>query len=141
MTEEAKEEFIESYFGMGGLKYNLGRTHMNSCDFSLGNYACLEDPKDEEMESFSIERDKKFIITLITQVQKKLNKLIQLLISPWSPPAFMKITGEMNFGGKLKIEHANLWAKYFAKFIKTYKKAGLNPTMVTVQNEPDSVQT
>ncbi|MFT4143552.1 MAG: glycoside hydrolase family 30 beta sandwich domain-containing protein [Mobilitalea sp.] len=141
LTEKAKQEFLDSYFGEEGLKYNMGRTHMNSCDFSLGNYACLEDPEDTAMESFSIERDKKYIIPLISQAQKKLNQPIQLLISPWSPPAFMKTTGEMNFGGKLKAEYGNLWAKYFARFIKAYQEAGLNPTMITVQNEPDSVQT
>ena len=38
MSEAKKAEMIEAYFGEDGLKYNIGRVHMNSCDFGLGNY-------------------------------------------------------------------------------------------------------
>ena len=36
---EKKEEIIQAYFGSNGNGYTMGRTHINSCDFSLGNYA------------------------------------------------------------------------------------------------------
>ena len=37
-----KSEIIQAYFGDNGNQYNMGRTHINSCDFSLGNYALCE---------------------------------------------------------------------------------------------------
>ena len=43
LTAEAAEDFVESCFGESGLKYNLGRLHMNSCDFALGNYTYIEE--------------------------------------------------------------------------------------------------
>ena len=43
LDKEKKEEIIESYFGENGNKYSMARTHINSCDFSLGNYAHVED--------------------------------------------------------------------------------------------------
>ena len=46
LDEEKKEEIIESYFGENGNKYSMARTHINSCDFSLGNYAHVEDEND-----------------------------------------------------------------------------------------------
>ncbi len=141
LSETAKREFLEAYFGKDGLQYSLGRTHMNSCDFALGNYACMEDPRDRKMDSFSIERDRKYIIPMILEAQKLLKQQIKLLISPWSPPAFMKTNGQMNFGGKLKEEYFGLWAEYYVRFIRKYREAGMLPTMVTVQNEPDSTQT
>lgn len=42
LTGEKKAEFLNAYFTEEGLNYNLGRTHINSCDFSLGNYAAVE---------------------------------------------------------------------------------------------------
>ncbi len=141
LSEEAKAEFMEAYFGREGLGYTLGRTHMNSCDFALGNYACMEDPLDRQMNSFTIEREQNYIIPMILKAQEVCAGPIQMLISPWSPPGFMKTNGQMNFGGKLKEEYYELWADYYVRFIKEYRKAGIFPSMVSVQNEPDSVQT
>ena len=36
----------------------MARTHINSCDFSLGNYAYVEDENDLELKTFSLERNK-----------------------------------------------------------------------------------
>jgi hypothetical protein len=41
----------------GGHGYTLCRVHMNSCDFSLGNYAHVDTPGDTALTSFSIARD------------------------------------------------------------------------------------
>ena len=43
----------------------MGRTHINSCDFSLENYAHCDTPGDLNLSTFSIERDKKMIIPFI----------------------------------------------------------------------------
>ena len=37
LDNEKKEEIIQAYFGTNGNGYTMGRTHINSCDFSLGN--------------------------------------------------------------------------------------------------------
>jgi glucosylceramidase len=66
---------------------------------------------------------------------------MSFLISPWSPPAFMKTNGEMNNGGELKKEYYRTWAEYFAKFIKAYKEEGIKIRYLTVQNEPAATQT
>ena len=41
---------MKAYFSSEGLLYNLGRTHINSCDFALSNYAADDDEKDENLE-------------------------------------------------------------------------------------------
>lgn len=141
LPEDKQEEIIQAYFGKEGLHYSLCRTHINSCDFSLGNYAYMEDPEDREMKSFSIEHDFLYLIPMILRAQKARGEKLYMLASPWSPPAFMKTNGEMNHGGKLKEEYAHMWAQYIAKYIKEYKKAGIEIDMVSVQNEPEAVQT
>ena len=41
LPEDRRQAFLDCYFGPDGLGYTLGRTHIGSCDFALGNYACL----------------------------------------------------------------------------------------------------
>jgi len=43
---------------------------MNSCDFSLGNYTCVEE-NDDTLATFNIERDKKSLIPMIEVVSEK----------------------------------------------------------------------
>ena len=138
LPENVKEDFIGDYFSKEGLAYNLGRVHINSCDFALGNYAYLENA-DDPMEKFDISIDEKYIFPML-DAAKKYDR-IELLASPWSPPAFMKTNGEMNHGGKLKKEYYGKWAEYIVQFIREYQRRGADIEMLTVQNEPEAVQT
>ena len=52
----------------------------------------------------------------------------------------MKTNGQMNHGGKLRPEYRDTWALYYAKYIKAYKKEGIDVWAITVQNEPAAVQ-
>ena len=42
MPEETAEKILRGYFGPEGLRYNFVRTHLDSCDFSLGNYSAVD---------------------------------------------------------------------------------------------------
>ena len=140
MGSAHKKEIIEACYGDTGLRYTLGRIHMNSCDFALGNYTYIKEG-DDKLESFDISHDTVEIIPMIEDAKAAAGCEISLLVSPWSPPPFMKTNGEMNHGGKLKTEYYDCWARYFVKFIKEYQKKGLIITSLTVQNEPMAVQT
>lgn len=140
MSEEKQKELVAAYFGQEGLRYHMGRVHMNSCDFALGNYTYVEEG-DAELKSFSIAHDFEKIIPLIRKAQEEAGEEMEFLVSPWSPPSFMKTNGEMNNGGKLKKEFYPAWAAYFVKFIKAYREAGIPIKFLTVQNEPMAVQT
>ena len=106
---------------------------MNSCDFSLSNYSCVEE-HDETLETFNINRDKQSVIPMIKDAMKYGD--IRIFMSPWSPPAYMKTNGQMNGGGKLKDEYRELWSQYYVKFIEEYQKEGIHIWGTTVQNEP-----
>jgi len=138
VSKENREKVIKMYFDPEeGIGYTVGRVHMNSCDFSLGNYTCV-DEGDETLETFQINRDKASVIPMIKEAQELSD--ISFFASPWSPPAYMKTSGQMNQGGSLKKEYYELWSQYFVKFIEEYKKNGINISAVTVQNEPASAQ-
>ena len=135
-----KNEIIEAYFGENGNKYNMGRTHINSCDFSLENYAHC-DTEDKLLNDFSIERDKRMLIPFIKAALEKSTSPIHLMASPWSPPAWMKTNNQMNHGGKLKKQYQDTWAEYYCKYIELYEKGGIPIWGISVQNEPEAVQT
>ncbi len=139
LSEKNREKILKMYFDKKeGIGYNFGRIHMNSCDFSLGNYTCVEEG-DAELKTFNIKRDEKSLIPMIKDALEYND--IDFFVSPWSPPAFMKTNGMMNEGGKLKEEYFDAWSEYFVKFIEAYKEKGINIGVVSVQNEPKAAQT
>lgn len=140
MDTEEKQKLLQAYFDREkGIGYNFGRLHINSCDFSLDIYSCVEEG-DETLESFNIERDKKYIIPFVKDVLAYTKEELVLFASPWSPPAYMKDNQNMVGGGKLKDEYKELWARCYARFIKAYAAEGIKISAITVQNEPKAIQ-
>lgn len=138
LSKENRDKIIKMYFDeTDGIGYNFGRVHINSCDFSLGNYTYVEE-NDETLETFNIKRELASVIPMIKDAMEY--GKITLFASPWSPPAYMKTTGIMNRGGKLKEEYFDLWSEYYVKFIGEYKKQGIDIEIISVQNEPNAVQ-
>jgi len=141
MSDDKRQEVINSYFDKEkGLGYSIGRVHIHSCDFALENYTYVDD-YDTDLKSFDISRDRKWVLPLLKDAMVARGEKISILASPWSPPAWMKTNNEMNHGGKLLPEYREVWAKYYTKFIRDYKKEGIEIWGITVQNEPEAVQT
>ena len=140
LDTDKKSEIIQAYFGDSGNQYNMGRTHINSCDFSLGNYALCEQ-EDRKLTGFSIERDKKMLIPFIKEALNEASSSVLIMASPWSPPPWMKTNNQMNHGGKLKEEFQDTWAEYYCKYIEFYERDGVPIWGISVQNEPEAVQT
>ena len=132
-----KAAAMERLFGKSGLRYNFCRICIGSSDFSLDQYDYLA-PGATNLESFSIERDRRYVIPMIHDAQaaaKAAGEEIVFFASPWSPPAFMKDTGSRVKGGRLLPEYREMYAEYFVKFIKAYAAEGIPISAVTPQNE------
>lgn len=137
-----QHRFLQAYFDpVRGHGYSFCRTHMNSCDFSLGHYACAPIAGDRALRHFSLAREQEKLIPLMRAAQRVAGKPFHLLISPWSPPAWMKTNGQMNRGGKLKSEYRATWALYYCRFIQALEREGLPVWGLSVQNEPEAAQT
>ncbi|MCX6224078.1 MAG: glycoside hydrolase family 30 protein [Bacteroidia bacterium] len=135
-----QSEFLTACFdSVSGIGYTWGRTNINSCDFSSDMYTYVEDG-DKELTTFSIAHDEKFKIPLIKKAIQTAGK-IDLFVSPWSPPAFMKDNNDLLHGGKLKPEYYQSWANYFVKYIHSLEKVGVPVWGLSVQNEPMATQT
>ena len=137
---DRRREALEAYFHPDhGIGYTFCRTHINSCDFSLENYSYCDVPGDVELEHFDISRDTRTLIPLIRDAGTIRGRPLTLFASPWSPPAWMKTSGRMNHGGRLKREYYPVWARYFVRYIRAYRDQGIPIWGVTIQNEPLAV--
>lgn len=138
LNEEQKKEMINTYFLPENMNYQVVRVPIDSCDFSLGHF---EASSKEDQEGFSLDRMGKYIFPLMKDIQKVAGEGLEVMLTPWSPPAFMKTNQERNNGGKLKKEYYGQWAEYICRYIKELKAVGFPVTMLSVQNEPKAVQT
>lgn len=141
LPAERQTQVLDAYYSPDrGIGYTLGRTNINSCDFSSASYTYVTEG-DKDLTSFAITPDLKYKIPLIKRAMAASGNRLKLFASPWSPPAYMKDNNDMLHGGKLRPEYRAAWALYYAKFIKSYRQAGVPVWGITIQNEPMARQT
>ena len=141
MPKAAAQEIIEAYFGKDGIGYRFIRTHIDSCDFATGQYAAITEPDDRNFSDFSLEYVENRTLRWIKEAYRAAGEALPVMLSPWSPPAFMKTNGSRVGGGHLKKEYYGDWASYICRYIKEFRARGVNVTALSVQNEPNATQT
>lgn len=91
LPEADREEIMRRFWApTGDLHLTRGRVAMNSNDLDLGWYSCDSVDGDFSLKHFNIEHDKTTKLPFIHLAQKYYPQLT-LWMSPWSPPAWMKI--------------------------------------------------
>lgn len=139
LPPDKQKELIRAYYDTEqGIGYSLGRTNINSCDFSSESYTYVAEG-DTSLNTFSLTHDLQYKIPFIKEALKAVPSL-KLFASPWSPPAWMKSNSDMLHGGYLLPQYMHAWARYYVRFIEEYAKLGINIWGLTVQNEPMAVQ-
>eukprot|EP01089_Gocevia_fonbrunei_P014072 TRINITY_DN3774_c0_g1_i5.p1 TRINITY_DN3774_c0_g1~~TRINITY_DN3774_c0_g1_i5.p1 ORF type:complete len:494 (-),score=93.93 TRINITY_DN3774_c0_g1_i5:77-1558(-) len=133
---------LDAYWGPKGLNYTVGRVHMNSCDFSLASYSFDNVKDDFTLANFNISHDEKWLIPFIRAALSYTH--INLFLTPWSPPAWMKSNHQMDGSDNPCLIQSSTdvyqitWALYYRKFIEAYKQHGINFWGMTIQNEPEA---
>ena len=135
LSKQNRSKILKAYFGEDGAKYSLTRTHMNSCDFSLGNYSYAPMEDDRELKSFSIDEDRNDIVPIIQEAMALSKDGFKIVASPWTAPPWMKDNNDWR-GGKLLPEYNETWALFFSKYLDAYKAEGIDIWGFTVENEP-----
>lgn len=162
MNAETRKAALESFFGEHGNHLKFLRVHMDSCDYSLEEYTAVKDPiADPNLYTFSLERDKLYILPVLKEAIAISKEPLSVLLSPWSPPACWKTPPErpkndtsvygnllgltppvIDYetpsrcnGGSLKPAYYGPWAKYLVKFVQAYLEEGIPVTMMSIQNE------
>lgn len=136
VEKSLREDFIKELYGTDGCRFNMGRIPFGANDFSMEWYSLDETDGDYELNDFSIEKDKKYVIPFIREAQKHCKDLTTFA-SPWSPPIWMKTKKVYNYGRiRMEEEVLDAYARYFVKFAQSYQEEGIPIHMVHVQNEP-----
>jgi glucosylceramidase len=141
LPKDKQKEFLTAVYDKDkGIGYTLGRTNIQSCDFSSGSYSYIKE-NDAALKTFDVSHDEQYRIPFIKEAMKAAGGSLTLFASPWSPPGWMKTNNDPLHGGKLKHEFDQSWANFYVKFINAYEKRGIPIWGLSVQNEPMATQT
>lgn len=139
----------------GGIGLSLLRQPIGSSDLAVTFYslddlceqsskACTTPPgtTDDSLAHFSLKHDEDYILPLLKKAIA-INPALHVMITPWSPPGWMKTSGSMlgsnpdtKEASSLRPEAYPALAAYFVKTIQGYQAAGVPIWALTVQNEP-----
>ncbi|MFI3247870.1 MAG: hypothetical protein R3Y39_01925 [Rikenellaceae bacterium] len=145
LSDKKQKEVLNALFNMEtGSAMSFCRASVGSSDFGIDAYSFSEVADDYQMEHFSLEREKEYMLPFI-QKALEVNPDIRLFTSPWSPPAWMKYSGYMDRGIEFPDKNMliddpriyNAYALYFLKYIEGYRAEGVNVERLLIQNEQD----
>ena len=101
----------ETNIGVSYIRLSIGSSDLDQYVYSNNDLDLGQ--TDIEMNYFSIEEDKKYIIPVMKEILDIIPN-IKILASPWSPPTWMK-TNNSSIGGSLRTEYYQAYSNYFVK--------------------------
>ncbi|MEU8575776.1 ricin-type beta-trefoil lectin domain protein [Streptomyces asoensis] len=120
-----------------GIGLSFLRNPMGGSDLARFGYTYDDVPagqSDPGLSAFSVAHDLADVVPL-TRRARELNPALTVMASPWTAPAWMKDSGQLD-GGRLKAEYYGAYASYFVKYLQAYRDQGVPVAYVTAQNEP-----
>jgi glucosylceramidase len=139
MSASARAKLLNELFSVKGnsigvsyLRISVGSSDLDDHVFSYDDLPAGE--TDPQLKKFSLVNDETHLIPVLKQILA-INPKMKILVSPWSPPAWMKTNGETH-GGNLKPEYYKTYALYLVKYIKGMEAKGIPIDALTIQNEP-----
>lgn len=138
LPETAREELLHELFDSKQMGLSVCRLCIGSSDYAKTMYSFDEGEPDPQLERFSIEHDKAYILPIVRRA-RQINGDLFLFASPWSPPGWMKDNNSM-LGGTIRAHFLDAYANYFVKFLQAYQAEGAEVNAVSSQNEVDTDQ-
>ena len=78
---------------------------------------------------------------IVSNANRLLGHPVQVYMSSWAPPGFLKSNGQVGNGGTLLFTNGSFaytnFAQYWYDSINAYKSNGVSLTWISIQNEPD----
>lgn len=140
MNAPEREKLLKELFqtdgnniGISYLRVSIGASDLDDRVFSYNDLP--EGQTDLELQEFSLENDHRTGLIQLLKDILAINPKIKILGSPWSAPTWMKTNNNVK-GGSLKPEYFEVYARYFAKYIKSMQAEGIAIDAITIQNEP-----
>ena len=140
MDAADRAEVVRTYFGPGDMGYTWGRASIDSSDFGLEMYAAGDDPADAALERMDFSRGERYVLPLIRDAEAVAGGPLQMMLTPWTPPAWMKTNGSRVGGGHLREACAPIWAEMICRHVERFIELGLDVRLLSTQNEPHAAQ-
>jgi glucosylceramidase len=138
LTPAARTALIRELFGRGdGIGLDFVRLTIGASDFSRRHYSLDDMPDgatDPDLAHFSIDANRGDVLPVIKEVLA-VNPGLEIMASPWSPPAWMKTSNSL-IKGSLKPEARGAFARYLVRYVEAYAAEGVPIHALTLQNEP-----
>lgn len=138
LSASARDQLFHELFHPSEMGLNVHRICVGSSDYSTKAYSFDEGDPDPDLQRFSIDHDREYVIPILLQARRA-NPDLFLFSSPWSPPGWMKFNGSM-LGGTMRKHYLGVYARYYLKFLQAYAEAGVPVQALTPQNEVDTDQ-
>lgn len=140
LEDSRRRAIMAELFGRanGGLGLSFTRLTIGASDFSRTHYSYDDTPgnaPDPELRHFSIAPARQYVLPRVREALA-INPSLKVMISPWSPPAWMKTTRSL-IKGQLEPQYYPAFANYLARTVQEFGREGVPVSMLTIQNEPD----
>jgi glucosylceramidase len=140
LPDDKRRAIMAELFGRanGGLGLSFTRLTVGASDFSTTHYSyddTAANAPDPELRNFSIGPARKYVLPRVREALA-INPELKVIISPWSPPAWMKTTHSL-IQGQLLPQYYPAFANYLARTVEAFDAEGVPVSMLTIQNEPD----
>lgn len=134
MSAENRAKTLKDLFDpKEGIGLESIRISIGASDFSTSLYTYCDK---EGIENFAIpQTDKEDLIPVLKEILT-INPNVKFIASPWSPPAWMKTSKQLN-NGSLEPKYYDVFAEYFVKYVKAMAGEGITIDAITIQNEPE----
>jgi glucosylceramidase len=138
LPPDLRMTLFRELFDPGEMGLSVCRTCIGASDYSTSVFSFDEGDADPDLQRFSIEHDRAYILPMLREARQH-NPELFLFSSPWSPPGWMK-AGATMLGGSMRKKYFAPYAHYFLKFLQGYAAEGVVIQAVTPQNEVDTDQ-
>lgn len=137
LSESNRKLFMERVFKPEtGAGFSFLRIPLGASDFSMDNFSLDDTPNnipDPKLKYFNFSRMNR-VVNLLKEAKAE-NPKLKFVLSPWSPPVWMKIPQQWA-GGELNPQYYTAYAKYLVRALKEFTKAGIMIDYLTIMNEP-----
>lgn len=139
LSESKQDEVLRDLFDPEtGIGISFIRLTIGASDFSLSDYTYNDlgsGQSDSQVTGFDISREDEHLIPVLQKILA-INPELNIMATPWSPPAWMKTNESLDNGGRLKGIFQDSYALYLVKYIQAMEEKGIPIHSITVQNEP-----
>ena len=124
-------------FSPSEMGFNVCRTCIGASDYSRNVYSFDEGEPDPDLQRFSIDHDREYILPMLREARKANPDLF--LFSPVESSG-MDEAEQIDARREYERKYMPSYANYFVKFLQAYEAEGVPIQAVSIQNEVDTDQ-